>query len=206
MRLGLRLLRRERRGLPRPRAGRDRRARELRALRPDRRGAGGDAVELPLLAGLPLRRAGADGGQRRPAQARLQRARLRPGHRGGLPAGRAAQGRVHHPAGAEPHRAAADRRPQGRGGDPDRQRGGRRGRRLRGRPAAQEDRPRAGRLGPVHRPGRRRRRAGGGGGDHGADHQLGPELHRRQAVHRRGAGGRRVRRRHGAADGGSGGR
>ena len=39
-----------------------------------RGGAGRDAVELPALAGRPVRRAGADGGQRRPPQTRLQRA------------------------------------------------------------------------------------------------------------------------------------
>ena len=49
----------------------------LRALPAARRRAGGDAVELPALAGDPLRRPGADGRQRRAAQARLERARRR---------------------------------------------------------------------------------------------------------------------------------
>ena len=53
-------------------AGRCRR--QLRALRPAGRDPGRHAVEFPLLAGLPLRRPGADGRQRLPAQARLQRA------------------------------------------------------------------------------------------------------------------------------------
>ena len=44
-------------------------------------GAGGDAVEFSLLAGVPLRRAGADGGQRGAAQARLERAAVRAGDR-----------------------------------------------------------------------------------------------------------------------------
>ena len=58
-------------------AARDRRLPQLRPVRPARRGAGGDAVELPLLAGVPLRRPRADGRQRRGAQARLQRPALR---------------------------------------------------------------------------------------------------------------------------------
>ena len=52
-------------------------SRELRPLRSARRGAGDHALELPLLAGVPLRRAGADGRQRRRAQARVERAALR---------------------------------------------------------------------------------------------------------------------------------
>ena len=47
------------------RAGRHRRRRGLRHLQSARRRAGGDAVEFPVLAGVPLRRAGADGRQRR---------------------------------------------------------------------------------------------------------------------------------------------
>ena len=62
---GLRLLRRARRAVPRPRSPRDGRVAELRALRPARRRPRRDALELPLLAGLPLRRARADGRQRR---------------------------------------------------------------------------------------------------------------------------------------------
>ena len=49
------------RGLPRGPAGRDRREEELRLLRAARHRARRDAVELPLLAGLPLRGARADG-------------------------------------------------------------------------------------------------------------------------------------------------
>jgi hypothetical protein len=40
------------------------------------------AVELPVLAGIPLHRARPHGRQRRPAQARVQRAAVRAGHRG----------------------------------------------------------------------------------------------------------------------------
>ena len=51
------------------------RPRRLRRVPADRRRAGGHAVELPAVAGDALRRPGADGRQRRPAQARQQRAR-----------------------------------------------------------------------------------------------------------------------------------
>ena len=47
----------------------------VRHLQPARRRARGHALELSVLAGLPLRRTGADGGQRRRSQARQQRAR-----------------------------------------------------------------------------------------------------------------------------------
>ena len=87
VRLGLPLLRRERRALPGRRARRDRREPELRPLRPARPGARRHALELPVLAGLPLRGAGAHGGQRRPPEARLERSRLRPRDRGDLPRG-----------------------------------------------------------------------------------------------------------------------
>ena len=48
---------------------------QLGRLRAARHGAGDHAVELPVLAGVPLRRAGADGRQRGAAQARLERHR-----------------------------------------------------------------------------------------------------------------------------------
>ncbi len=60
----------------------------------------------------------------------------------------------------------------------------------RGRAAAQEDGDGARRLRPVHRAGRRRPRGDRQAGGAGTYHQLGPELHRGQAVHR----GRRRRR------------
>ena len=66
---------------------------QLHPLSAARTGAGGDAVEFSLLAGVPLRRAGADGGQRRAAQACLQRAAVRAGdrgHRSAAPASRKA--------------------------------------------------------------------------------------------------------------------
>ena len=86
VRRDLRLLRRACRALPRRRAARDGRDEELRALRPARHRPRRDAVELSLLAGLPLRRSGADGRQCRPAQARLERPAVRARDRGHLPA------------------------------------------------------------------------------------------------------------------------
>ena len=47
----------------------------------DRADAGGDAVELSVLAGVPVRGAGADGGQRGTAEARFERAAVRAGDR-----------------------------------------------------------------------------------------------------------------------------
>src|SRR6185369_5115282 len=62
----------------RRRSGRRRRRPSfVRGLRATWRRAGRDAVELPLLAGDPLRRARAGGGQRRLAEARVQRAGMR---------------------------------------------------------------------------------------------------------------------------------
>ena len=77
VRQGDAVLRRARRGVPGRRAGRRRRGRRLEGVRPlpaARPGAGGHAVELPALAGDAVRRARADGRQRRPAQARVERA------------------------------------------------------------------------------------------------------------------------------------
>ncbi len=61
MRQRLSLLRGSRRPHPCARAGRLRRERSLRTLGPARNRAGGDALELPLLAGLPFPRARAHG-------------------------------------------------------------------------------------------------------------------------------------------------
>jgi hypothetical protein len=55
------------------------------SLQPARRRARGDAVELSVLAGVPVRSADPDGRQRRVAEARQQRARLRARHRVGVP-------------------------------------------------------------------------------------------------------------------------
>ena len=60
---------------------------ELRTVRPDRRRARRDALEFSVLAGVPLRRAGARRGQRRAPEARLQRDALRAPDRGGVSRG-----------------------------------------------------------------------------------------------------------------------
>ena len=130
----LRLLRRARGGVPGRAAAGDRRDAELRPLRSARGGAGRDAVELPVLAGLPLRGPGPHGGQRRHPQARLQRSALRAADRGrcsAAPASREGLFRtvLTDAAGGEgDHRGSAHRR-----GDAHRQRarghgGGRAGR------------------------------------------------------------------------------
>ena len=65
--------------------GADRRLRRLAAS-----GAGPrrDALELPAVAGHALRRPGPHGRERRPAEARVERAAVRPVHAGALRAGR----------------------------------------------------------------------------------------------------------------------
>ena len=68
------LVRRPRRGAAGRRARDHGGVEVLRALPAARCGAGRHAVELPAVAGHPLRRAGADGRQRRPAEARVERA------------------------------------------------------------------------------------------------------------------------------------
>ena len=75
VRARLRLLRRPRRGASRARDGQDRGVEVLRRVRAARRRARRDAVELSVLAGVPVCRAGADGRQRRRAEARVERAR-----------------------------------------------------------------------------------------------------------------------------------
>src|SRR5918992_1405617 len=84
MRLGLSLLRRECRTTSIRSDRRHKRRQELRALSAARSSARGDAVELSLLAGLSLRRAGVDGGQRWFTETRFKRAAVRAGNRGGL--------------------------------------------------------------------------------------------------------------------------
>ena len=95
--IGLPLHGRARRVLPRRRArrrGGGRCGGRLRHLAAPRPGAGRDAVELPALAGHAVRRPGPHGRQRRPAEARLQRAAVRPVHAGAVRAGRVPRGRV----------------------------------------------------------------------------------------------------------------
>src|SRR5439155_516510 len=85
---GVRVLRRPCRGHAGAAAARNGRRAQLRPLRSTRARARRHAVELPLLAGLPLRGAGADGGQRGDPQARLERAAHRARDPGGFPRGR----------------------------------------------------------------------------------------------------------------------
>ncbi len=111
VRHGLPLLRGARRAFPGGRAGGHRAGHELRALPAARAGAGHHAVELPLLAGGALRRPGADGGQRGAAQARAQRAPVRAGARGALPARGLPPGRLPDAAGGRAGGAPAHRGP-----------------------------------------------------------------------------------------------
>ena len=185
VRLGLRLLRRERRALPGRRARRDRRQRALRALPPARPGAGGDALELPLLAGVPLRRARADGRERRAPQARLQRAQCALAieevfRRPAFPEGVFQTLLVGLRAGG-----AADRGPARGGRHPHRQRGAR-AVAVAARPAGRSRSPCSSWAAatpssccprtPTSTRGRDRGR--------GAHREQRPVLHRRQAVHR----------------------
>ena len=92
VRESLPLLRRPCRGVPRRRGRRPfggARPAGVRALPAARTGAGRHALELPALAGDPLRRARPDGGQRRSAQALLERAA-----NGSLPGGPVPSGRL----------------------------------------------------------------------------------------------------------------
>ena len=91
---------------------------------------GGHAVELPVLAGLPLRRAGADGRQRRAAETRVERAAVRAGDRRSLPRCRLHRPRVSDAADRLGSGRARDRRRARQSGDADRQRAGRRERGL----------------------------------------------------------------------------
>ncbi|CAA9274719.1 MAG: Succinate-semialdehyde dehydrogenase [NAD]; Succinate-semialdehyde dehydrogenase [NADP+], partial [uncultured Corynebacteriales bacterium] len=190
------LLRRARPGVPGADAGRRGRGRRLgrvRGVPADRGGAGDHAVELPALAGDAVRRAGADGRQRGPAQARQQR-----------PADRAVPGRAVHPGRLPGRRVPdpADLR-QGRGDRAARRPGRRRhahrlrpGRALGGRDRrgrAEEDRAGAGRQRPVPGDALGRPAAGGGGRGHRPLPEQRPELHRRQALPGARGGGRRVR-------------
>ena len=95
-------------------------------------------------------------------------------------------------SGADTERA--DRRRAHRGGDADRLLRGRCADRLAGRGAHQEAGAGARRIGPVHRPRRCRPRRRGAYRGARAEPEQRPELHRRQALHRGGAGRRRVRR------------
>ena len=104
--------------------------RSYRALPAARAGARGDAVELPLLAGLPLRRAGAHGGERRACSSTRRTCRSRAlaieevFRRAGLPRGLlpdaarrlVARARGMHRGRAGRRRDAHRQRGRGRGG------------------------------------------------------------------------------------------
>ena len=88
MRLGVRLLRRQRGSAPGAGGHQDGSRQILCRVRAARRRAGDHAVEFSAVAGLSVRRSRAHGRQRRRAEARLQRAGLRAGHRRDLQPGR----------------------------------------------------------------------------------------------------------------------
>jgi glutamate dehydrogenase len=184
VRLGLPSLRRARPAAARPPPGGDRRRAERGPLRSAGPRAGGDALELPLLAGLPLRRSRADGRQRGAAEARLQRPAVRARHRGGAPPRGFPRGYLPGAAGGGGGRRSDAGRPTRRRRHPHREHArGRGGRRAR-READQEDGAGAGRQRPLRRDGRRRPGRGGGSRGAGTHPQQRPVVHRREAVHR----------------------
>ena len=116
VRVGLRPLRRTRRRVPPGRAtsAANPDAESFVSYEPLGAGAGGDAVELPALAGVPLRRAPPHRRQRRHPQTRFERPRVRRGHRGGVRRGGLPRGRL-----PESHRRLGHRR-RGHSGRPHR--------------------------------------------------------------------------------------
>ena len=104
------LVRRQRRGAAGRRADPHLGLELVGALPAARCRAGDHAVELPDVAGHPLRRPGPHGRQRGPAQARVQRAADRPGHRGPVPAGGPARRRLLEPVRPLERGGGADRR------------------------------------------------------------------------------------------------
>ena len=179
-------------------------------LRADRRRLRGDAVELPVLAGAPLRLRRAGGRQRRAAQAQPRRHRLRAGHRGAVRRRRCARPGCSARWSSRPRTCpqvspSRGRGPAGRGGHADRQRARRVVDRVDRRRGDQEDRARARRVRPVRGARRRRRRGGRRHRGQVPLQQHRPELRVRQAVHRARGRRRRVpralRRRRGHAAG-----
>jgi acyl-CoA reductase-like NAD-dependent aldehyde dehydrogenase len=76
VRLGLPLLRRQRREVSGQRRSGDQRGEKLHRVPAAGSGAGGDAVEFSVLAGVSICRAGADGGKYGTAEARLERSAI----------------------------------------------------------------------------------------------------------------------------------
>ena len=178
----------------------------VRPLPADRPGARGDAVELPALAGDAVRRAGADGRQHRPAQARLERAADRAATWRTCSAGPASRRARSPPCWSAPsavERILSD--PRVRAATLTGSEGAGRSIAADRRPGAEEDRAGTRRQRPVRgdalgRPGPGRR-----GGHHRPLPEQRPVLHRREAVHRAHRRLRRlrreVRREHGGAAG-----
>ena len=193
MRLDSQLAGRERGAPAGRRTDREHRHRKLCPVPAARRHSGRDAVELSVLAGVSRRPARADRRQRDAAQALLQRAAVCAGDRGGLSRSGGAGGRFPNAAHRVGRGRPADRRPPRRRGHPDRLRQGRRYGGGVGRQGAEEDCARAGRFGPFHRARRRGPRCRLGGRRPRAQPEQRSELHRGQALHRRGAGRGRVR-------------
>ena len=184
VRLGLSLLRRERRALPRRRTGAHGCQPKLRPLRPPRPGPRRHALELSVLAGFPFCGPGAGGGERGAAQARLERSRLRARDRGDLPRGRVSRRSVPDaPRRLRPRREAHRGSPDRRRHADRKRRCGSLGRTDRGRPD-QEVRAGARRERPVRRHAERRPRGRCLDRGQGPHDQQRPVLHRGQALHR----------------------
>src|SRR3990170_1056241 len=115
VRVGVRDVRGPCLGVPRRSGDRNGREAVVRPPRAPRPRAGGDAVELSVLAGLPVRGARPDGGKRRTPEAREQRHAVRARDPGGVPGGglpgrrvpdprpRERRGRLDRPGRSEEH-------------------------------------------------------------------------------------------------------
>ena len=122
MRACLPLLRGARRTIPRRRARRCRAGKKPDPIPADRAGARRHALEFSVLAGLPVRGSGPDGGERGAAETRVERSAVRAGDRGYFSPRRLSGGRIpgsSHRIGAG---TAGAGRPASGGGDADRQR------------------------------------------------------------------------------------
>jgi len=186
VRLGMPVLRRPCGGDARRARGRRRARVRVRSSPTTGRGARRDALELPFLAGLPLRRSRAHGRQRRSPEARVQRAGVCCGDRGALAPGGLPGRRLPD----APHRLQWRRRH--RRGSTRRSRNAHRlehGGPARGQPCRrmpQEERDGAWRQRSVCRHAVCGHGGGGKGGGAQPDHQQRPVVHRGQALHRRG--------------------
>ena len=187
LRRHLRLLRRQRRGVPRGRADRAAGGRRHRRGPQDVGGpaARDHALELPLLPGGPLRRPEPGRRQHDPAQAGAPVPRVGRGDPDDVRRRRLPRRRLPDDPRLERPDRRGDRRPAGPGRLADRLRAGRRRRRRDRRAQPEEGRARARRLRPVHPARRRRPRRSGRGRGRRPARQHRPVLQRREAVHRR---------------------